>query len=364
MTKKEKPIINNLMDEILNDEAISLMPKVGDLVTAKVLVLAKNEIYLDLNGLVTGLVRGRELRDDLGKYAHLKVGDEVTATVLDTENERGIYELSLRSAGHQQTWQSFTDLKSGGDIVEVRVLEANKGGLMVVYNDITGFMPVSQLSKENYPRVDGGNKSRILEKLKSLVDKKIKAKIIDLDEKENKIIFSEKEVYASDKREELKKFQAGDIVDCKVTGIVDFGIFVEFGAGLEGLIHISELAWQRINHPKDLFKVGDKLKAQIIGLNDNRITLSAKKLEEDPWKKIATNYEVGQKVRGKVLKIDKFGAFVELAGGINGLAHISELSNEKIEKVEEVVKIGEEYDFKILSIDLDEHRMGLSMKEV
>ncbi len=364
MTKKEKPVINNLMDEILNDDAVSLLPKTGDLITAKVIALAKNEIYLDINGVATGMVRGRELRDDAGHYSRLKVGDEVNATILDTENERGIYELSLRSAGHQQTWQSFTDLRSGGEIVEVRVLEANKGGLMVAYNDITGFMPVSQLSKENYPRVDGGNKARILEKLKSLVDKKIKAKIIDLDEKENKIIFSEKEVYASDKREELKKFQPGDTVDCKVTGIVDFGIFVEFGAGLEGLIHISELAWQRINHPRDLFKVGDTLKAQIIGLSDNRITLSAKKLEEDPWKKTAANYEVGQKVKGKVLKIDKFGAFVELAGGINGLVHISELSNEKVENVEEIVKVGEEYDFKILSIDLEEHRMGLSMKDL
>jgi len=364
MLKKEKVSENNLMEELLNDSSNFNLPKIGDLVQAKIISLGSSEIYLDIGGVLTGLVRGRELKDESDKYAHLKPGDEVTATVLDLENEKGILELSLRSAGHKQAWQNFNDLKTNSEIVEVKILEANKGGLMVGYENIIGFMPVSQLGKENYPRVEGGNKNKILEKLRSLVGKKLKAKLIDLDEKENKIIFSEKEVYANDKREELKKYNIGDVVDCKVTGIVDFGIFVEFGAGLEGLIHISELAWQRISHPRDLYKVGDGLKAQIISLDDNRVTLSAKKLVEDPWKKAVENYQIGQIVKGKVLKFDKIGAFVELPGNIHGLAHISELSNEKIENPEEVVKIGEEYDFKILSIDPTEHRMGLSRKEV
>jgi len=364
MLKKEKIVSNNLMEDLLNDDTAFNLPKVGDLVQAKVISVGSSEVYLDINGVVTGLVRGRELKDEAGQYGHLKPGDEVTATVLDLENEKGILELSLRSAGHKQAWQSFSDLKSKSEIVEVKVLEANKGGLMVGYDNIIGFMPVSQLGKENYPRVEGGNKAKILEKLKLLVGQKLRAKLIDLDERENKIIFSEKEVYANDKREELKKYQVGDIVDCKVTGIVDFGIFVEFGAGLEGLIHISELAWQRINHPSDLYQVGSELKVQIISLDDNRVTLSAKKLVEDPWKKAAENYQVGQIVKGKVLKFDKIGAFVELPGNIHGLAHISELSNDKIESPEQAVNIGEEYDFKILSIDASEHRMGLSRKDL
>ncbi len=364
MSKKEKIISNNLMDDLLNDAAAFNLPKAGDLVKAKVMAVGSSEVYLDINGLATGIVRGRELKDEASAYGQLKLGDEVTATVLDLENEKGILELSLRSAGHQQAWQNFSDIRSKSEIVEVKVLEANKGGLMVGYDNIIGFMPVSQLGKENYPRVEGGNKTKILEKLKSLVGQKLKAKLIDLNEKENKIIFSEKEVFANDKREELKKYQVGDIVNCKVTGIVDFGIFVEFGAGLEGLIHISELAWQRINHPRDLYKVGEELQAQIISLDDNRVTLSAKKLIEDPWKKAAENYQVGQIVKGKVLKFDKIGAFVELPGNIHGLAHISELSADKIETPDQAVNIGEEYDFKILSIDATEHRMGLSRKEV
>ena len=194
----------------------------------------------------------------------------------------------------------------------------------------------------------------------------IKAKLIDLNESDDKIIFSEKEVYLDEKKHELEKFKVGDIVAVKVSGLVDFGIFVEFGvenSGLEGLIHISELAWQRIEHPRDLFKVGDKLKAQIISIENDRVTLSAKKILDDPWKKAVEKYEVGQTIKGKVVKFDKFGVFVELDKNIHGLVHISELSDKKV-NAEDVVKIGKEYKFVILSIEPEDHRIGLSLKGV
>lgn len=361
---EEKNNKENLMETLLGDKDSIVMPKVSDLVKGKIISLGK-EVYLDINGITSGLVRGKELKDESGELSKLKKGDEVIATVLELENEKGILELSFRSAGHQKAWNNLHELKETGEVVEVKVIEANKGGLMVSLNNVNGFMPVSQLSKDNYPRVDGGNKSKILERLKSLVNKKLKAKLIDLNETEDKVIFSEKEVYAENKKQELDKYKVGDVVDAIVNGIVDFGVFVEFGpedSGLEGLIHISELAWQRIEHPRDLFKVGDKLKAQIISIENDRVTLSAKKIQDDPWKKAVEKYEVGQTVKGKVLKYDKFGAFVEIDKDIHGLAHISELSENKIDKAEDIVKTGEEYEFVILSIEPEEHRMGLSLK--
>ncbi len=361
MTKEND---NNIMEKLLNDKKAKEMPKVGDIVKGKVLSAGKNEVYVDLEGLTGGLVRGRELVDESGEFSKLKPGDEVVATVIDLENEKGLLELSFKSAGHQRAWQILNDIKDKKKVIEVKVKEANKGGLMVSFGQSLGFLPVSQLSKEHYPRVEGGNKNKILEKLKLLVDKKIKVKIIDVDEKEEKIIFSEKEVYSEDKKEQLAKYKVGDKVECTVTALVDFGVFVEFGEGLEGLIHISELAWQRISHPKDLFKVGDKIKAQIIGIDGERVTLSAKKLVEDPWKKAAEKYKVGDIVKGKVLKIDKFGVFVELDKDIHGLAHISELSDKKIGKPEEVVQVGKSYNFKILSLEPENHRLGLSMKAI
>lgn len=352
------------MEDLLDEKNVAAMPKAGDIVKGKVLKVGKNEVYLDLEGLTGGLVRGKELADESGQFSNLKVGDEVLATVLEQENEKGLVELSFRSAGHQKAWQTLNDVKNNKKVIEVQVMEANKGGLMVSFGQTTGFMPVSQLSNEHYPRVEGGNRGRILEKLKALVGKKMKAQIIDINKEEEKIIFSEKEVYAQDKKEHLAKYTIGDMVECAVTGLVDFGVFVEFAQGLEGLIHISELAWQRIDHPKDLFKVGDKVKAQIIGIEGDRVTLSAKQLVADPWKKAAEKYKIGQIIKGKVLKIDKFGVFIELDKDIHGLVHISELSDEKIKHAEDVVQTGKHYDFKILSIEPEDHRLGLSMKAV
>ncbi len=360
--KKDKN--GTIMDELMDSKEAATIPKVGDLIKAKVLSVGKNEVYLDIDGLTTGLVRGRELADGPNQIPDLKVGDEVIATVLDQENEKGLLELSFRSAGHQKTWQDLQKIKDNKETVEVKVKEANKGGLLVSLNQSVGFLPVSQLSKEHYPRVEGGNKSKILEKLKSLVGQTLKAKIIDLNEEEDKIIFSEKEVYAQDKKEQLKKYKIGDVVEGTIVGLVDFGVFIEFDQSLEGLIHISELAWRRIDHPRDLFKVGDKIKAQIIGIENERVTLSAKNLVEDPWKKAVLKYQVGQIVKGKVTKTDNFGAFVELDQDIHGLVHISELSDKKIDKPDEVVKVGESYDFKIVSIEPEDHRLGLSMKAV
>lgn len=227
---------------------------------------------------------------------------------------------------------------------------------------MVGFLPTSQLSPQYYPRVEDGNKNKILEKLKSLVNKTLKVKIIDIDEREDKLIVSEKEVWKDKQKDALENYKVGDMVEGIVSGITNFGIFVKFGKNLEGLVHISELGWQRIDHPKNIFKIKDKVKAEIIDIGDEKIFLSLKKLMPDPWKKVVEKYKIGDMVRGKVLKINPFGLFVELDQDIHGLAHISELSNKPIKSPHEIAKAGDILDFKILSIEPEEHRLGLSLR--
>ncbi len=352
----------HMMDELLQQQDLVKIPKIGDLVEGTVISVSKNEVYLDLKGLTTGVIRGKEIDDESGESEKLAIGDVTSATVLDMENERGEMELSFRMAGHQKAWDRLEKLMRDETIVESRVIDANKGGLMVKVGNVIGFLPVSQLTTENYPRIEGGDKNKILSYLKTFTNKIMRTKIIDVSEKDEKLIVSEKAAWDEKQRAALSGYKMGDKVKGKITGVVDFGAFIEFGEGLEGLIHISELAWQRIDDPKTVVKVGDTVEAEIISLDDTKVSLSMKKLKMDPWQEVAAKYTIGQKVKGKVLKINPFGAFVELDQEIHGLAHISELSDKPIKNPEEIVRAGETYDFRILTIEPKEHRLGLSLR--
>ncbi len=350
------------MQELLESGEQPQLPAVGDVVTATVINASSNEVHVDIDGITTGVVRGKEMIDESGTYDNLKVGDTVEATVLELENERGEMELSFRQAGHQKAWNELDRLVSEGEVIEVPVTDANKGGLMIKIGNIEGFLPVSQLTVEHYPRVEGGDKNRILELLSKFIGTDLKVKVIDVDESDSKLIVSEKAAWEDKQREVIAQYNVGDVIEGKVTGVVDFGAFIEFGDNLEGLVHISELAWQRIDDPKDYIKVGDTVKAKIISIDKSRISLSIKALQDDPWQHATEKYAVGQVVTGTVLKVNPFGAFVELDRDIHGLAHISELSDKRINDPSDVVKPGEQYDFKILSIEPAEHRLGLSLK--
>lgn len=347
-----------VLGELLKNRVYLQIPKVGDLVKGVVVSIARNEIKIDLPGFRTGVVRGNELYAEAEEFADLKVEDEVEATVIDLENENGDVELSFKFAGEKKTWDTLLAYKRSGEKVKVKVSEANKGGLIVKLLGIVGFIPVSQLSPENYPRVQGGDKSKILEKLRSLVGKEVDGKVMDALQEESKLIISEKMVWEEDKKEHIAQHKVGDVVDGVVTAVTDFGVFVKFGE-LEGLVHISELAWQRIDHPQDLYKVGDKVKAAVVNIQGSRIFLSTKKLQDDPWKDIAEKYKIGEKIKGKILKVNPFGLFVELDRDIHGLAHISEISKYKPEDI----KMGDELEFTIISIEPNEHRLGLSLKD-
>lgn len=346
----------------LLEKNLTKLPKVGDTIRGVVASATKKEIHVDIDGVTTGLVRGREIIDESDEYSNLKAGDDVEAIVLELENEKGEIELSLRQAGHKKAWDKLYELHKNKDKIDVKIVDANKGGLMVLVGKTRGFLPVSQLSTKNYPRVSGGDKSKILDKLKSYIGETFGVEIIGLDEKEEKLIVSEKQALKEEQQKEISKYKKGDIVDGSISAITDFGAFIKFD-GLEGLIHISELAWQRIDNPEDIVKVGDDVKAEIIEINGTKVFLSIKKVTADPWTDVAKKYKVGDVVKGKILKINPFGLFVELDKDIHGLAHISELSNQNITDMKKIANIGDVKDFKILSIEPKDHRLGLSMKD-
>jgi small subunit ribosomal protein S1 len=359
---KTDQVPSSKMEELLNSPDQPVVPKVGQVIEGTVITVSNTEVHLDIDGITSGIIRGRELIDESGLYSNLKVGDRAQATVLELENEDEEMELSFRQAGHQKAWDDLTKLMNDGTMISVPVTDANKGGLMISVGRIDGFLPVSQLTVEHYPRVEGGDKNRILELLRKFIGTELRVKVIDVDEADSKLIVSEKAAWEEKQHAAISQYKVGDIIKGKVTGVVDFGAFIEFGDNLEGLVHISELAWQRIDDPRDIVKVGDDVEAKIISIDGSKISLSMKSLKEDPWHKAMEKYKSGQTVTGRVLKINPFGIFVELDHDIHGLAHISELSQDRINDPSEVVKIGEEYKFKILSIEPDDHRLGLSMR--
>ncbi len=345
--------------ELLNDEQYSTFPKAGDVVKGTVIAVGRNEVRCDLGGIAVGLIRGPELDKNLD----LRVGDEVEATVIELHNEFDELELSLKGAGRKRAWDKIKELVAQGGAVQAKIVDANKGGLITRVEGIPAFIPVSQLSPEHYPRVAGGEKLKILEKLKSLVGETLEVKILDTHEGEEKIVASEKAVWETRQESVLAKYKVGDNIEGEVTAVTDFGAFVRFDQNLEGLVHISEIAWQRIDHPRDVLKTGDNVRAEIINIEGSKIFLSMKKLVEDPWRRVAKKYDVNQWVMGKVLKINPFGLFVELDPEIHGLAHVSELSARPVKDVNEIARVGDEFSFRIISIDAENHRLGLSLRK-
>jgi small subunit ribosomal protein S1 len=343
------------------------LPKVGETVNGKVISLDNGAVRIDINGVITGVIRGKELFTESAEFSNIKIGEEVQATVLEAENENGEMELSFRAAGHQRVWDKMGEYMKTGITLKAKVLAANKGGLMMQVDALGAFMPVSQLNPDHYPRVPGGDKSRILEHLQRLIGIDMQVKVIDVDQKEEKLIVSEKAVWEDDQKAVLDSYKIGDAVEGEISALTSFGAFLKFGEGLEGLIHISEIAWQRIDHPKDVLKVGDRVKAQIIDLNKSKIYLSIKRLVDDPWKSVKDKYTIGQIVEGVVHKIEAFGLMVKLDDQIHGLAHLSEISDAPIVDVKDIREkftLGEKYRFEIVSIEPAEHRLGLKLEGV
>jgi small subunit ribosomal protein S1 len=349
------------MEELLESSGGIRTLSVGDVVEGTVISVAKNEIWLDLGPQGTGLVSGREFEEGLAVSTDVKPGDVLQALVVDTENEDGYVILSLKRASRERVWLELEDRMKAEEVIEVKAFDANKGGLLIEVDGIRGFLPVSQLIPEHYPRISSGDKDEILLKLSQLVGTELKVRIIDVNRKENKLIFSEKAAYNEARADLVSKYKVGDVVDGKVTGIVDFGIFMNFD-GIEGLIHISEISWERVDDPNKFAKVGEAIKAQIISIEGEKISLSMKRLQKDPWLEAAKKLKLNEKIEGTVTRLTPFGAFVSLGPSIEALVHISELSQRHVADPAEVLKVGEKRTFVITSIDLESHKLALSLK--
>ena len=328
---------------------------VGETVDGTVLSVKKHEILIDLGPLGVGLVPRREV--SLSK--NYNVGDSVIASVIDTELEDGYSLLSLRKAAKDRGWDEVMAKLESGQIITVVPYDANRGGLLVEYEGIRGFLPVSQLSAEHYPRVGSSDKDEILQRLNSLVKKDIKARILDADRKANKLIFSEKEAVKEGLAERFQKLAIGDTVTGVVTGVVDFGVFVNV-EGIEGLIHISEISWERVNNPSDYVKVGQTIEAKIIAIDKERLSLSMKQLTKDPWLDEVEQFKPGEKVEGTVTRITPFGAFVQLSPAVEALVHVSELGGDGTDP-EKVFTLNERKEFTVLDIDKENRKISLSL---
>lgn len=336
------------------------LPKVGEIVKGKIIGKGRSSIFLDLGALGTGIIYGKEFNKGKKILKELKIEDEVFTKIVGLENEEGYLELSVSQAGEELAWEALRFKKEKGENITVKILGANKGGLLTEISGIPGFLPVSQLSSEYYPRVVNGDSTKILRELQKFIGKELEIRILDLDQKEGKLILSEKVKEIEKIKESLKNYKVGEVVEGEITGLVDFGAFMKLKEkNLEGLIHISELDWQIVEDPSEIVKIGKKVRAKIIKISDEKIFLSLKALKKDPWKGIEEKYKKRDIIKGKVTKFNPFGAFVQIDKKIQGLIHISEFGSQ--EKMEEILEIGKNYNFEILSIDPSEHKMSLRL---
>ncbi|MBI1984995.1 MAG: S1 RNA-binding domain-containing protein [Candidatus Wildermuthbacteria bacterium] len=339
--------------------------RLGEIVQGKVIGVGRSAIYVDLSPHGTGLIYGREFLEEKDVLRQAKIGDVLAVKIVDLENDEGYIELSIREAGRELTWDKLQELKNTQQLVLVKVLGANKGGLLMQMQGIQAFLPVSQLSQEHYPKVEGGDPSKILRELQKFMGQELEVEILDLDPREGKVILSEKSKERSKIKEILSAFKVGDTAEGEITGIVEFGAFMRFPQGapseqqVEGLIHISEIDWQIIEDPSQFLAVGQKVKAKIIDLSNGRVSLSLKALKEDPWKEAAKKYIKLSQIQGRVTKLNPFGAFVEVEPKIQGLCHISEFGTKQ--KMEEELTVGKTYPFQIIEINPSEHRMSLHL---
>lgn len=349
------------MIELLKDAPQILRARPGELIEGMIIFKGKNKMLIDLGGVSTGIVSGRELRDSMNTFRDLNAGEVVSALVLEEENDEGMVVLSLRMASQQKAWDRFHKMIHDDKTMKFTPQEANKGGLLANIDGIRTFLPVSQLSPANYPRVNNADSSEIISRLGKFIGHTFMVKIITLDEAAGKIVVSEREAMAEERSKALETLRVGDEKDGLVSGIVKFGLFVAFD-GLEGLVHISEIAWGHVKNPSEFAAVGDRVRVKIIGIDGEKLSLSIKQLTKDPWEEIAERYPVGKKVEGVVARFAEYGAFLTLEKDITGLVHVTEISHEKISDPSQVIKIGQKVEAQVINIDIDERRIGLSIK--
>lgn len=348
---------NLTMDELLASHDVKQL-RTGDMVEGMVTSVRKHEVWVDLGPHGIGVIFRREVG-----HEELTEGGTISASVVDPELDEGYALLSLKRAAKDRGWGELSRLFEEQEIVEVSAYDANRGGLLIELEGIRGFLPVSQLAAEHYPRVSDADKDEILTKLNSLVGKTLKVRILDANRKENKLIFSEKEAVRDRMQSKLTQLKVGDVVEGIVTGVIDFGAFVNVD-GIEGLVHISEISWERVEDPRKYVQIGETIKAKIIAIDKDRLSLSIKQMSDDPWVSEVKKFKENDVVEGKITRITPFGAFVQLSPSVEALVHVSEMSDEESIDPEQLFKLNETKKFKVLEIDTENRKIALSLKAV
>lgn len=339
------------------------MPKPGNILSGQIISVSKDNVFVDLGSIGMGIVYPGEFYDNPDRMKTLKPGDKISSMLIELENDDGYRELSLRSAQMTTAWQDIKEKKESGEIISVPVININKGGLIVEVSGVQGFLPLSQLSAEHYPKIGGGDTTKIVQALQKFKGQEFKVKIIDFLEAENKLIVSERAIQEETVKEELAKLKVGDVVNGEITEVTDFGAFIRMENGLDGLIHSSEIDWKFIENPREVLHGGDKIQAKIISLDSGRVALSLKALKNDPWLGIEDKYQAGQKIKGKIIKIKNTGAFVEIESqdGSNpeivGFVPATELGGQN---PMEFFEVGKSYDMAVVSIDAKDHKLTLT----
>lgn len=344
------------MDELLATSDVKQL-EAGDVVEGTIASVKKHEVWIDLGARGSGIV----VRREIGHGQQLETGSTVTVSVVDPEMEEGYALLSMKRAAKDRGWDELQRVFDAREIIEISPYDANRGGLLVELEGIRGFLPVSQLAAGHYPRVSGADKDEILQKLHALVNKPIRVRILDVSRKDNKLIFSEKEAVKDDMQARFSELKIGDEVEGVVTGVIDFGAFVNVD-GIEGLIHISEISWERVEDPRKYIQVGETVKAKIIAIDKDRLSLSLKQMTEDPWIQEVKAFKKGDTVEGKITRITPFGAFVQLSSAVEALVHVSEMSDDEAVDPEKIFQLNEKKQFKVLDIDSDARKIALSLK--
>ena len=345
------------MDDLLASTNITQL-KTGDVVEGVVTSVRKHEVWIDLGANGVGVVMRREI----GHGQTLEEGQQVLTSVVDPEMDEGYALLSMRRAAKDRGWDELQQVFDKQEIIDITPYDSDRGGRLVELEGIRGFLPVSQLAAGHYPRVSGADKDEILQKLNQLTNKPIRVRILDISRKDNKLIFSEKEAVKDDMQARFSELKVGDEVEGVVTGVIDFGAFVNVD-GIEGLIHISEISWERVEDPRNYVKNGDVIKAKIIAIDKDRLSLSLKQMTEDPWLQEVKSFKKGDTVEGKVTRITPFGAFVQLSSAVEALVHVSEMSDEEGVDPEKLFQLNEKKNFKIIDIDTESRKIGLSLKD-
>ena len=359
--------VNNILDLALENQKVL---KLDDVCEGTVVAIEKSGVYVSVPPHGTGIIYGYEYIQAKDVIRKLNIGDTVTAKIVELENEKGYIELSLKEAKAALVWADAETAMKLKTSLSIPVKEANRGGLIIEWNGLQGFLPSSQLSKDNYPKVDDGDKDKITKELKKLVGKKLDLQIITANPKEGKLIFSEKGVSTSgasaspsfsQAKAPAQKYSVADTVEGIISGVVEFGLFIKMADKVEGLVHISEISWSLIENPKAIYKVGERIKAKIIEIKDGKISLSIKALTENPWAAATARYQKGNKVSGVVIKFSKHGALISVEEGVSGLLHISEFGSE--ENMRKMLSLGKICHCYITVFDPKEEKMILTLKE-